>query len=335
MTNLRATEDDVRYAYRLLLGRDPDATGFANFRKYIAENGVTAPDVAASFFSSEEFRNRNTIVPTLDEIEFKGLKLYPWIGDSQIGAHIKATGDYEPYMLPIFIDAVPVGGTVLDIGANIGTYTLSAARKVGEAGRVFAIEPVARNVHSLCAGVVGNGFRNVSVLPVAASAEAGVVPMIRRADSSNGIVDVHVNPAAADGFVAAQRIDFLLGAIDRLDVIKIDIEGHEPVAWRGLERLVERYRPVVFTEFSPIAIRNHSRVEPEIYLAALFAYSSTLDVLHIDGRRVECSTPEQVMEQWRDINQRLGREGTHHLDLVVDARIAKSVGVTNTTERCS
>ena len=60
-----------------------------------------------------------------------------------------------------------------------------------------------------------------------ASAQAGVVPMLRHSNSSNGIVDVHADPAAADAFVPAQRVDFLLAGLDRLDVIKIDIEGHE------------------------------------------------------------------------------------------------------------
>jgi FkbM family methyltransferase len=320
MNSLKATPDDVRHAYRLLLGREPDPEGRATYLAYIDEHPAKAQDVAAMIFASAEFKNRNADVSLRDEILFEGLKLYPWRGDSLIGDLIKSTGQYEAYMLPVFVESVPAGGTVLDIGANIGVYTLSAARKVGARGRVFAVEPVAKNVQSLCAGVLGNGFANVSILPVAASGEAGVVPMLRHKDSSNGIVDTHVDAAAAESFVPSQRVDFLLAGLDRLDVIKIDIEGHEPVAWPSIEVLVRRHRPIVFTEFNPVAIRNHSRVPPEDYLDGLFGTGGRVAALHLDGRRIECRTPKDVMEQWRDANRRMNAVDSYHLDLLLDAR---------------
>lgn len=320
MNPLRATPDDVRHAYRLLLGREPDPEGRASYLAHIEKNPTPAPDIAAMFFASAEFKNRHSEVAQRDEIAFEGLKLYPWRGDSLIGDLIKSTGQYEAYMLPVFVDSVPVGGTVLDIGANIGVYTLSAARKAGPGGRVFAVEPVARNVQSLCAGVLGNGFRNVSILPVAASAEAGVVPMLRHRNSSNGIVDTHVDAAAAESFVPAQRVDFLLAGLDRLDVIKIDIEGHEPIAWPSIEVLVRKHRPIVFTEFNPVAIRNHARVPAERYLEALFANAGEVFALHLDGSRVACATPADAMNQWREANRRNNSDEGYHVDLMVDTR---------------
>jgi FkbM family methyltransferase len=316
MTDLMATDDDVRHAYRLLLGREPDASGLESFRKLIARQRASATDIAATIMSSTEFKSRHDSAPTLEEIEFHGFKLYPWRGDSLIGAHVQASGEYESNVLPLFVEHVPVGGTVLDVGANIGIYTLSAARKVGKGGWVFAIEPIARNVQSICAGVLGNDLHNVSVLPVAASASPGVVPILRNANSSNGIVDVHVTPAMADAFVPAQPIDFLLHGLDRLDIIKIDIEGHEPIAWPSLEILVRKHRPIVFTEFNPVAIKNHSRVEPEVYLRGLFAHTQSILSLHFDGVRVACTSIDQVMNQWRQANQRRGTDGTCHLDLM-------------------
>lgn len=317
MSNLKATTEDLRHAYRLLLGREPDDAGFASLKEYIDTNRPKAPEVAALFFSSPEFKSRHDAVPVLDEIDFNGLKLYPWRGDNLIGDLIKSSGEYESYMLPLFVDSIPIGGTVLDVGANIGTYTLSAARKAGKKGRVFAVEPVAKNVQSICAGVVGNGFRNVNILPLAASGEAGIMPILRNSNSSNGIVDTYVSPAVADGFVPTQRIDFLLEGLDRLDVVKIDIEGHEPVAWPGIETLIRKHRPIVFTEFNPVAIRNHSRVEPEVYLDQLFASAVTIHALHLDGSRVICSTPAQVVEEWRNANSRMSAINGYHLDLVM------------------
>lgn len=318
MSGLKATPEDVRHAYRLLLGREPDEGGYKTYCQMLAERSVSAPDVAAILQASEEYKVRHASEPALVEMDFNGLKLYPWRGDSLIGDVVREKGSYEPHVLPVFVERIPAGGVVLDVGANIGLFTLSAARKVGPQGKVFAIEPIARNVQSLCAGVYGNGFSNISVFPVAASASTGVVPMLRNANSSNGIVDAHVSPSMADAFAPTQPVHRLLHGIERLDVIKIDIEGHEPLAWPGIEPLVCRFAPTIFTEFNPVAVANHSRVEPETYLQQLFRHSSTIETIEFDGQRGRCRSVSEVMERWRSTNERAGLDGTCHIDLVID-----------------
>ena len=318
MSEPGATVEDIRHAYRLLLGREPDEGGQRTFARLVAGQRLSAPDLAAMIRDSDEYRARHTAEPAFEEIDFHGLRLFPWRGDSLIGANVAASGEYETHVLSRFVERVPVGGTVLDVGANIGIYTLSAARKVGSAGQVHAIEPIARNVQSICAGVWHNGFRNVSVLPVAASAVAGVVPMLRGANSSNGIVDTHVDAARADAFAPAQPIHLLLQHLQRLDVVKIDIEGHEPLAWPSLEVLVRRHRPAIFTEFNPVAIRNHSRVEPETYLDALFSVAQAIETFEYDGAHALCASTGEVMQRWRDANRRAGTDGTTHIDLVCE-----------------
>lgn len=316
----RATEADIRHAYRLLLGREPDESGLATFNRLLSEQRVSAPDLAAMIQASEEYKTRHQAEPALVEVAFDGLRLFPWRGDSLIGDPVRASGEYEPHVLPAFVHRVPVGGVVLDVGANIGTFTLSAARKVGPSGAVYAIEPIAHNVQSLCAGVWHNGFDNVRVLPIAASSSSGIVPMLRNANSSNGIVDVHVAAAMADAFVPCHPLDVLLGHLDRLDVVKIDIEGHEPMAWPSIARLVERHRPAIFTEFNPVAIRNHSRVDPESYVQGLFEFAPWIETIEFDGTRHRCSGVAEVMDRWRGANERAGTDGTCHLDLHCETR---------------
>ncbi len=82
---IKATSDDLRHAYRLLLGREPDTEGFASLRKHIETSKPKATDLAAMFFASAQFKKRHADTPQLDEITFDGLKLYPWRGDSLIG----------------------------------------------------------------------------------------------------------------------------------------------------------------------------------------------------------------------------------------------------------
>ena len=56
--SMKATSDDLRHAYRLLLGREPDASGFAWLAKHIEQTNAVAPDVASMFFKSDEFKRR-------------------------------------------------------------------------------------------------------------------------------------------------------------------------------------------------------------------------------------------------------------------------------------
>ena len=323
MTDLQISADDVRSAYRLLLGRDADEAGFQHHLAHARQYNHSPVDLARTLMRSDEFRLREAQRPSVQEIQLHGVRLFPWAGDKLIGDGVVSSGTYEPHVLPLFLQILEPGNVVLDVGANIGIFSLTAASRVGPDGKVIAVEPVHLNVQSLCKGVHANGFRNVAILPVAASDCASVVGVMRNSDSSNGIVDATVTGSTSTDFVPTQRLDTLLSHLDRLDVIKIDIEGHEPLAWPGMRSLVERHRPIIFSEFSPAAIRNHSRTEPEAYLAELFGVAvGSIRVLHGDGSSAECATPSAIMDQWRRANPRMQRpaEGTIHLDLVIRTR---------------
>jgi FkbM family methyltransferase len=270
---------------------------------------------------SAEYQSKRGPDSTLREVEIDGVKLFPWRGDHLIGDHIQSGATYEPNVLPLFLQSLSEGDHILDVGANVGIFSLLAAKKVGPQGRVYAIEPVARNVRSLCAGIHRNGFDNVALFPLAASDRSSVIAILRQPDSSNGIVDAHAGDSDAVDFVPTQRLDFLLHGIQRLDVIKMDIEGHEPIAWTGLKTLVAKFKPLIFSEFSPVAIRNHSHTDPKQYLAELFECANgPIESLARDGRRVPCNDAAAVMEEWESANRAMGLKGELHLDLRVDCR---------------
>ncbi len=320
---MNATGDDVRYAYRLLLGREPDVEGLAHHAREASLHQHSPEDIARNIMASDEYRARSTKSTTLREIQIDGVKIYPWEGDRLIGDALVTAGEYEPNILPVFLKSLRQGDCVLDVGANIGIFTLLAAKGVGADGRVYAFEPIARNVRSICAGIIGNGFANISLVPVAASDKAGAVSMHPTDNSSNGIVDVRVSTPGEADMAPMNRIDFVLCGIERLDVIKIDIEGFEPRAWKGIRSLVERFHPLIFSEFSPVAIRNTLAVDAEEYLKDLFEFSTgPIQVLHREGPRVACKDPAEVMAEWRAANKQMRMDGELHLDLMVDTRSA-------------
>lgn len=126
------------------------------------------------------------------------------------------------------LDAVPPGGTVIDIGANIGLLTLFAARQVGSSGRVVAIEPLPAVVDRLRFNIASNGYSNVEVVMAAVGAERGTAKLYVRAKnygqsslvpvSGFEPVDVPVIPLAE---IVAER------GVTRIDALKIDVEGFE------------------------------------------------------------------------------------------------------------
>src|SRR5690606_29787370 len=124
---LRACPDDIRYAYRLLLGREPDAEGLKHHGNLVGVNGLSTRDLAWSIMTSAEYQAQQGADSALREVEVDGVKLFPWQGDHLIGDHIQAGASYEPNVLPLFLQSLAEGNHVLDVGANVGIFTLLAA----------------------------------------------------------------------------------------------------------------------------------------------------------------------------------------------------------------
>jgi FkbM family methyltransferase len=170
----------------------------------------------------------------------------------------------QPRYEPVAWVAPAPGQIFLDIGAYIGPYAILAARTVGPAGRVVALEPDAANRRQLEKNLALNEFTNCTVAPLAAWSRSGrvgwrpgSVPAWHRVDDSAG-------PAG----VEATTVDDLVRrmALPRVDWIKLDIEGGEVEALRGAETTLRNCRPALFIEV-------HETLAPLKSLLAQFGYS--------------------------------------------------------------
>lgn len=142
-------------------------------------------------------------------------------------------------------DVVAEGSMVVDVGANIGFFTLRFARWVGPAGRVIAIEPEARNIATLRARVARSGLSSVVDCVQAAAADRPGVLSLALTPGHPG--DHHlaesgepVQAVALDGLTAQET--------RRVSLIKIDVQGAETMVIAGARRLLEDHRPAVFVE---------------------------------------------------------------------------------------
>lgn len=144
------------------------------------------------------------------------------------------------------------GMTVIDVGANVGVYTFSAANKVGSQGLVIAIEPFSRCTELLQETCRINSFTNIRVITAAASDRNGIVKLaINHSSELNQIIsDEEIANIDAFEEVKSITLDGLLEqeALQSVDFLKIDAEGHEIHVLSGSENILSKYSPIVMYE---------------------------------------------------------------------------------------
>lgn len=183
------------------------------------------------------------------------------------------------------------GDTVIDVGANEGVYSLLAARLVGAEGRVLAIEPLPINVERLRTNLRLNDLNQVQVLPVAASDSAGEVEFTLNRAQGGSAEHIKLD---IDSELRSFRVETV--ALDDLDVgdgaalVKVDVEGVEPLVLKGAANLIKEHRcPVFQLEFVDRFMERYrlSAKETAGWLTdqgyALCTYSSTERVLQVGG----------------------------------------------------
>jgi FkbM family methyltransferase len=161
---------------------------------------------------------------------------------------------------------------VVDVGANVGYYTLLASRLVGEEGRVFAFEPEPQNYDLLCKNIKANGCRNVIAEQKAVWKKSGEETLFLDKSNLGGHSLVRANVMDKDGSVCVKvtSLDEYFGALEcPVDFIKMDVQGSEMGVFDGMEKIMKQDCPLgIMAEFWPEGIRN-SGVSPEVFLERL------------------------------------------------------------------
>jgi FkbM family methyltransferase len=158
------------------------------------------------------------------------------------------------------------GMFTLDIGAHIGAHTLVMAKRVGPRGRVFAFEPEQTNHRLLDRNVQRNGFAERVVISQTAlldvERQASLVP---EGGSGNWLqleggghrATQPVRCTTVDAFVLDQRVL-------RVDLIKTDTEGAEPLVLKGAEAALDEFRPVLLVEFAARVLARYGSTPQDL-----------------------------------------------------------------------
>jgi FkbM family methyltransferase len=167
-------------------------------------------------------------------------------------------GTFEPYCLPFLRGCAGKGGTVVDVGANIGFYTLEGAVAVGSQGRVISIEAAPSHLECLKHNIELNELNNVSVIGSAVGDATGHATLTLPRGDNLGMFTLGEVEGEETHLVEINTIDDLLEkqSIQSLDLVKMDIEGSEFRALRGAARTFQKFRPSLLIELNEVALHR-------------------------------------------------------------------------------
>jgi len=162
-------------------------------------------------------------------------------------------GTYEPGVVQGLEELIQSGWTAIDVGANIGYFTLLMANRVGPQGKVIAFEPLAENFSILKENIKMNGHTNVVAENLALmsrterielrSATPGAITWVAsvKIDQNSAVESQSVEAVTLDEYVQAK-------GIAKVDFLKIDVEGAEASVLEGATEVLNRDKPVMLIE---------------------------------------------------------------------------------------
>jgi FkbM family methyltransferase len=276
----RLTPDHVVWGYRLFLDREPENREVVRGK---ARANANTSALRLEFLSSYEFRRSHPelglfLEPTVVIKEIgSGLRLFVDLSDEFVGLCI-ARGAYEVEEAAFVRSRVEPGQTVVDVGANIGFFTVLLADLVQSTGRVFAFEPLESNIGLMLDSLRENRqTARVVVRRAAVGETAGVAELVvnrysrNSGDSYLGAPNDDLPPGCEIETVPVVRLDD-----ERLttpvDFVKIDVEGAELLALRGARALLTRDRPTILCEINPRQLMLVSGCQPADFIAEVESY---------------------------------------------------------------
>jgi FkbM family methyltransferase len=186
---------------------------------------------------------------------------------------VAGLSDQDPYLSSIhgrfepkfqrFCSMLPPDAVAMDIGANIGVTSIILGHYLPQ-GRVFALEPGKTIFGLLERNLKHSGRQNVTPLNCAVSDQTQVLRFVEQ--SAYGHLDANAAACSPEdeGAVKTYALDDLVDELklDRLDFIKVDVEGFEPEFFEGARRTLARFNPVVYFELNSWCLIDHGGHNP-------------------------------------------------------------------------
>ncbi len=209
----------------------------------------------------------------------------------------KWRGSYE---IEVFKNLVKKGMFVLDVGANIGVFTLVAAKKCGKKGKVYSFEPEPNNLSALRDNIrkslLEKEQQRIEVFPLIISFRRGhstlYVDSVHAANHS--IFQKNIISGNVSHQVKTTTLDsFLSNRSRKIDLIKIDVEGAEGMVIDGAKKILQKDKPTILMEFWPEGLRKSGH-QPKKFLKTLMKMGYKIKNIDSQKKRLEDVTKNMI-----------------------------------------
>lgn len=173
------------------------------------------------------------------------LKLVDWVQ-----TNLFFLGEYEKTELDFVMKNLPKDALVIDVGANIGWYTLNLSRFLSQ-GKVLAFEPFSKNHLELQSNIEANQFKNIKVFQIGLGNKNEKLQIrYNSRDNNFGMASINLETYDYSEDIEVRRLDDFAEQIDlsKLKFVKLDIEGFEYEALQGMEEILKTYKPYLLIE---------------------------------------------------------------------------------------
>lgn len=280
------TSDEVHRGFRLILKRNPESASVVEQFQKLSD----FDELISVLIASEEFMTRYTCAFPTEKwvmVKISGTSDYIYVdlSDDYVSRGCLFS-NYEYNESRFVRGIVRPNDTVLDIGANIGWFTIMMARLVGDHGHVHAFEPRTTTYEYLGKSIAQNKLTTNVVLYQKAlsdvSGEAYITWRPTDRNPGNSWISKQTTGASTkQDRISTVRLDDL--SIEPVSFIKIDVEGAEPSVFRGGEKLIARDKPVILSEINFAQLRSMSSMNWSDY--RLFLNNIGYDSFYlVDGK---------------------------------------------------
>jgi len=232
---------------------------------------------------------------SVTQIEVEGIKLLVDPVDESIGKLFLVHTRYEPTETDLIKSILKPGMTFVDIGANIGYYSILASKCVGENGKVFCFEPAPSNFSFLQKNIEANSAKNIVAIQKAVSDQKGTLHLFMDEHLSGGHQIFNSGIKSKSVEVETISVDeFFQNENSKIDLLKIDIEGAEMFALQGMKQTLAANPQMNFiTEFYPKMIERGG-FSPQQYLNELRALGFSLSIIDEEKKIIFHAVDEEI-----------------------------------------
>jgi FkbM family methyltransferase len=221
---------------------------------------------------------------------------FPFLLDALDSLELSIFRNYEPFETSLLSAEIRPGMTIVDVGANIGYYTLLFSKLTGGSGRVYAFEPEPQNFGLLQQNLARNDRTNVEVFNLAASDQGGE-SFLYLSTENHGDHQTYLSDRER------QKVRITMARLDDcvsgpVDLVKMDVQGFEAHVLHGMQSIIAASpRLTIFTEFWPEGLRRAGS-DPSEFLARLRAFDFEIFFINEYASRLEPANNEELLRRY-------------------------------------